>query len=267
MNKRNRNNYYFTAILFIAFIILTSMIKSIDVKPEGPEGSSIGFATVNLFVFNLFGVNLFWYQLTDWLGIAAILSTYAFAVLGLYQLIRRRCLKNVDADIILLGLFYIAVISCYVIFERVIINYRPVLMDGELEASYPSSHIMIVVSLISASMIQLHKRIKKRALLRITDIISILIISVTVIGRFVSGVHWFTDITGGLLLSAALTVRLMFLHILPRPCSAEIPRPAPEMFRWHLPVRLFHREQGLRVSLPLQGPRRAIPKRKQAPLP
>ncbi|WP_020614739.1 phosphatase PAP2 family protein [Sediminispirochaeta bajacaliforniensis] len=206
MNKRNQINYTITATLFIAFITLTFMIKNIDIKPIGPEGTSIGLSSINHFVFNYLGVTLLWYYLTDWLGLVSIMFACAFGVLGLAQLIKRKSLKNVDADILLLGLFYLAIIGCYIMFEKIIINYRPILMDGELEASYPSSHTMIVVSIMTMSMIQFHHRIKRKKFIRLIDIFSILIIVVTIIGRLLSGVHWLTDIIGGVLLSATLNM-------------------------------------------------------------
>jgi membrane-associated phospholipid phosphatase len=206
MNKRNLKNYFITAILFIAFIILTLMLKRIDVKPIGPKGSSVGLAAINQFIFNYIGINLLWYHLTDWIGLIAIMFACAFVVLGLYQLIRFRSLKSVDSDIMLLGLFYLSVIGAYIMFEKIIINYRPILMDEGLKASYPSSHTMIVVSIMATSMIQFHSRIKKKPLIRLINIFCILIIAVTVIGRLISGVHWFSDIVGGLLLSSMLTM-------------------------------------------------------------
>ncbi len=203
---KNRILGYITAMLFIAFLVLTLFIKNFDVQSIGPMETRIGLSALNQFVFNTFGVNLFWYHVTDWLGLAAVIVACGFAVLGLFQLIRRRSLKKVDSDILLLGIFYLAVIGCYIFFEEIIINYRPVLIEGKLEASYPSSHTMIVVCIMVTSMLQLQNRVKKKPVLWITDSFSVLIIAVTVIGRLFSGVHWFTDITGGLLLSSTLTM-------------------------------------------------------------
>ena len=204
MNNRSRINYFLTITLFIIFIVFTFMIKIIDVRPIGPEGSKVGFAAVNQFVLNNLGINFFWYYLTDWLGLVAILFACAFGVLGLCQLIRCRSLKRVDSDILLLGLSYLVIIGSYIIFEKVIISHRPVMIENRLEASYPSSHTMVVVSIMSLAMIQFHHRIKNRPFRWFLDIVCILINVITVIGRLISGVHWFTDIVGGLLLSAVL---------------------------------------------------------------
>ena len=216
MRERIRFDYIATVSLFLAFIVFTVLVKNVDVRPIGPDGSSVGFAGANRLLFDLFGLNLFWYTLTDWLGVVAILFAYGFAALGLWQLIKRGSFKGVDPDILLLGLFYAAVIGCYVLFEKVVINYRPVLLRGYLEPSYPSSHTMIVSCVMATAMMQFHNRVRNKRLLRVIDLFSVLVIAITLIGRLVSGVHWFTDIAGGALLSAALV--LLYHSLVARLC-------------------------------------------------
>ena len=204
MRTMTRRNYAVTASLFLVFILFTIMIQNVDVQPIGPEGSSVGLATLNRLVSERLGVNLFWYALTDWLGLVPIMLACGFAALGLGQLARRGRIARVDPDILLLGLFYLAVIGCYALFERLVVNYRPVLLDGSLEASYPSSHVMVALCVMATAMMQFHRRLHGGRLLRALDLFCVLIIAVTVLGRLVSGAHWFTDVLGGLILSAAL---------------------------------------------------------------
>ena len=195
------------AALWAAFVLFTLLLTCVDVQAIGPQGTAVGFATVNGWAFQLLGVHLLWYHITDWLGVVAIAVACAFAVVGLCQLIIRKSIRKVDRHILLLGGFYLVVIGCYLFFENVVINYRPILMDGSLEASYPSSHTMIVVSIMAtASMAFRALCPQKRKWCLAVDIFAAAVIAVTVMGRLIAGVHWMTDIVGGLLLSAALVV-------------------------------------------------------------
>lgn len=204
MQKETKKYLVIGGVLFLLFIVFTVMVKTIDVQPIGPENSLVGFAKINNFVFNYFGVNLFWYHLTDWLGVIAVLVALLFAILGFIQLWNRKRIRKVDTDIIALGVFYIIVAICYVFFELYVVNYRPTIIGNGLEPSYPSSHAMIVLCIMVTAMIQCHLRIKKGFLRNLIYVLSTLLIGVTLLGRLISGVHWFSDILAGLLLGASL---------------------------------------------------------------
>ena len=201
---KNKKRLVLGASLVVAFVLWTILVCFVDVRAIGPEGSSVGFAALNGFVHELTGVNWFLYTITDWLGIVPIAVALGFAILGLVQLIKRKSLWKVDHSILALGVFYIVVMAAYIFFEVVVINYRPTLIDGYLEASYPSSTTMLVMCVMPTAAMQLNARIKNTVLRRFAVIAIVVFTAFMVIGRLLSGVHWITDIIGGALLSAGL---------------------------------------------------------------
>ena len=187
-------------------VILIALVRLVDAAPIGAQGTSIGLSHLNQFVFDLFGVNMLWYNITDWLGVAAVLTGFVFAVTGLVQLIKRRSLLKVDREILSIGGLYIVVIGLYLFFENVIINYRPIIMPDNTspEASFPSSHTMLVCVIMGSAAMLINRYIRNKPLNRILRAVCYVIIGVTVVGRLIAGVHWFTDILGGILISVTL---------------------------------------------------------------
>ena len=206
MEKKNKKRLVLGAGLVVVFVLWTVFVCFVDVRTIGPEGSSVGFATLNGFVHELTGVNWLLYTVTDWLGLVPIAVALGFAILGLVQLIKRKSLWKVDHSILALGVFYIVVMAAYVFFEMVVINYRPTLIDGYLEASYPSSTTMLVMCVMPTAAMQLNARIKNTVFRRCAIIAIVAFTAFMVIGRLISGVHWITDIIGGALLSAGLVM-------------------------------------------------------------
>ena len=187
-----------------AFVLWTMLLCFVDVQAIGPQNSKVGFASVNGFFHALTGVNMRLYVITDWLGLVPIFIALAFAVLGLVQWIRRKSIAKVDYNLFVLGAFYIVLFLVYLLFEYVVINFRPTLIDGYLEVSYPSSTTMLVLCIMPTAIFQLNQRLKtsvfKTALLWLMVAFTLFM----VIGRLLSGVHWLSDIIGGTLISTAL---------------------------------------------------------------
>ena len=206
MKEETKKNFGITVILLGAFALWSAAVRLVDVQPIGPQGSAVGFATINGWVHSLAGVHMSLYTVTDWLGLVPIGVAMGFALLGLIQWIKRKHLRQVDYSIIVLGGFYLLVMAAYVLFEVVVINYRPVLINGYLEASYPSSTTMLVLCVMPTTLMQLNARIKNQTLKRWVGFGITAFVVFMVIGRLLSGVHWFTDIVGGALLSAGLVM-------------------------------------------------------------
>ena len=203
--KQPRKTLSSGLLLLGAFILWTATVCLADVQAIGPEGSSVGLATMNRFVHDLTGVHMTLYTLTDWLGLIPIGFMLGFAILGLVQWVKRKHIGSVDRSLLILGVFYLSVMAAYLFFEQVVINRRPVLIDGFLEASYPSSTTMLALCVMPTALWQFNNRIQNRMFRRwIAGLIMIFTIFM-VVGRLLSGVHWFSDIVGGILLSAGLT--------------------------------------------------------------
>ena len=188
------------------FAVLIVLVKTVDVQQIGPEGSSIGFAGINKAMNDATGLNMTLYKITEVLGLLALAVAGCFALLGLVQLIKRKSFAKVDPEIYALAGLYVVVLALYVIFEKVIINYRPVIMPDEehVEASFPSSHTMLGIVIMGSTFIIIDKYIKNESICKSVRIVSILILIAIVFGRLFSGVHWLTDILGGVLISSAL---------------------------------------------------------------
>ena len=206
MKKANKRNFYIAILMLVTFTFWTIAIQFIDVKAIGPRESSVGFATINQFAHNLTGVHLSLYTITDWLGLVPIGFAMGFGILGLFQWIKRKKFLKVDFSILILGGFYIATMIAYIFFEIFVINYRPVLIEGYLEASYPSSTTMLVMCVMPTAIMQFKARIKNEVFKRCVVFVIFTFIIFMVIGRLISGVQWLNDIIGGGLLSTGLVL-------------------------------------------------------------
>ena len=199
------NHKFATAIGFlIGFALWTVAICFVDVRTIGPLGSAVGFAGFNQFVHRLTGVHWRLYDLTDWLGLVPVFVCIGFGLMGVMQWIKRRSLRSVDRELLVLGGFYIVVILVYLFFEVVQINFRPVLINDCLETSYPSSTTLLVMCVMPTLVFQIKDRMANRVLQKVFSLLILGFTAAMVIGRLVSGVHWCTDIIGGALLSAGL---------------------------------------------------------------
>ena len=202
----NRRSLALGAALLLLFVVFTILVKTVDVAPIGADGTDVGFSGINKSINDFLGGNKTVYKISEILGLLTWGVVAFFGLLGLSQLVNRRSLLKVDRDIILLGCGYAVMLAFYVLFEKVIINYRPATAGGELEASYPSSHTLMLVFVMATAIMQACRRVKHDSLRMTLCMLAFFIAVAVTAGRLVGGVHWFTDIIGGLLLSAALAM-------------------------------------------------------------
>lgn len=195
------------SILVAAAVAWTLIIALVDRAAIGPLGSVVGLSHINSWFLGLTGFNSAIYKITDILTFVPFAIAGAFAVLGLVQWIKRKSILKVEREIVTLGIFYVVVISLFVIFEYFIkINFRPIIEDGALEASYPSSHTMVCIFVCISAPMALKSLYSGQKWVRPVNLGLLLLMALIVVGRLVSGAHWLTDIIGGLLISSALLV-------------------------------------------------------------
>ena len=197
-----KKNIILTSILFVLFGVYTYVVKTINVKAIGPKNSKVGLATFNGWFSKVIGSNMKIYKITEYLGYVLLLVAVVFAVIGIIQLIKRKSLLKVDREIISIGVLYVLMIGFYALFEKLIINYRPILIDKVLEASYPSSHTMLAMCVATSFAMVADKYFGKGS--KFLKFIVLTLLTLVIAGRIISGVHWATDIIGGVLISTAL---------------------------------------------------------------
>lgn len=204
MKERKKQALRTGIFLLVLFAVWTFLIQTVDVQCAGETESPVGFATFNRWFHALTGVHMGLYTLTDWLGLVPVGICLVFGVVGFLQMVQRKSLTKVDRDLIILGIYYVLVILGYLVFEMIPINYRPILIEGRREASYPSSTTLLVLSVMPTLISQSNHRLKNLKLKQIIHILTAGFSLFMVVGRLVSGVHWLTDIVGSVLLSMGL---------------------------------------------------------------
>ncbi|MBR3720017.1 MAG: phosphatase PAP2 family protein [Firmicutes bacterium] len=201
------NNKFLKAAIGLGLFLLTIvLVKTVDVAAVGPAGTEIGLSHLNAGFHNLIGEHQFLYKMTNLLGFWAILCGVVFAVIGAVQLVQRKSLAMVDKQILALGALFVLLGIVYVLFEKVVINCRPILMEGETvpEASFPSSHTVLACVIFGSVAMLVKDYVNDNRTAALVQNACLVLMIVAVLGRLFSGVHWFTDILGGLFLSYAL---------------------------------------------------------------
>ena len=206
MGKRVRRDGAAAAVLLGLFALWTAIVCTADVRPAGPNGSEVGLATINVAFRELTGEHLGLYVATDYLSVIPIAIMLGFGLLGLSQLVSRKSLAKVDRDLLVLGMFYVLLLAAYAAFDLLALNYRPLLIEGKLEPSYPSSTTLLVLCVMATAVMQISHRVGEGRLKKVLLIAATLFAVLMIVARLLSGVHWLSDIVGGLLLGGCLVM-------------------------------------------------------------
>lgn len=207
----------FLAVALIA-VVFTVLVKTVDLGFVSNTDSAIGFASINLSFNSKFGFNPLLYKVSEYLGYSVFVIVAFFALLGIRELVKNKSLLKVDSDLYALAITYIFTLVVYFVFDKLlVINLRPLIMSGEMvaEPSFPSSHTLLAVVVCGTAIAECGK-VKKSGLRIILTLILSLLMAATVLTRLFSGVHWVTDIVGGVLWGEALMMVFQLISTLLR---------------------------------------------------
>lgn len=205
MEKRKSliTTYLILAVAFAgAFAFFTYLVMTYDVAPVGFNGAKIGFSSINVSVHDMFPWDAGSYELSKYLGYICLIAVGVNVLAAAMDFFRHKCrINRMHRRNIITCIYYIVVGAFYVLFEYTVINTRPI----SAEASYPSSHTMLALCVLYSVFVLLRfSTWNYRFLASILRVMCVLAMISMVVFRFLSGVHWLTDICGGILLSFSL---------------------------------------------------------------
>ncbi len=203
MIEKKKKWFKISIWLLVIAVIYTVLVKFVDVKAIGPGNTKVGFAAMNGWFRDLIGYNKLFYNISKYAGVLPFAFCGYYALMGLIEFIKTKSFKKVDYRYYILACFYVIFVAMYFFFEKVAINYRPVVLKGVIEASYPSTHTLLAICLCGSSLIASKLLIKNETLRKLADLAAWVLMIVIVLARLISGVHWLSDIIGGIVISLA----------------------------------------------------------------
>ena len=224
-----------TLILFALFFAYTCACLMVDVAQFAPQSvngdaiestqtTDIGFQKLNLSVHNALGFRQVFYRLSEYIGYLALLAGACIGLIWLLRLIKTKKLLGVDAGLNAAIAAMALMVVFYVLFEALKLNFRPVILDDGLEASYPSSHTLLGCVVFGCAAMVSADIFKDKGLARSVSALCYIIAAVLTLFRALSGVHWISDIIGGVILSAAILSLAHFIKYV----LTEMPEKQPQ---------------------------------------
>lgn len=204
--KLEKNSLTKPLCLLLVTVIFSVLTAFVDRAAIGPEDTAVGFASLNGAVANILGYNVVFDKISDLVMVLAFFVVASFAVMGLITLVKTKSIAKVGKTILGIGVLYLTVAIIYVAFDKIPINYRPLLQPGEteLETSFPSSHTLVICSVFGSAIIAWKRLFSGKNYVQILNIAAIVLMVVGVCARLLAGVHWLTDIIAGVLFSLTL---------------------------------------------------------------
>lgn len=158
-------------------------------------------------IFDFFGTNKTFDRISDILLVVMLAIVAGFALSGLAQLIKRKKFKKVDSEIVSMIPSLLLLVAIYFLFDKVwVLNYRPILVNGVAEASFPSTHTLIAVTVLGMTMMSLPRYIKNRKQRILIDVLALIAMAAMAFLRVASGMHWMTDVLGGIVFGIDLVL-------------------------------------------------------------
>ena len=172
--KKNKTSFTMSLILLAVSVIFTLLVAFVGKAPVGPENSKVGFAALNAALHDQFGYNTVFYGISSVLGYLTILTALINCVGYLANLIKKKDLRMVRADLTATLGIYILLAVLYLVFEFVVINYRPVILEEGLEASFPSTHSMLAIAVMFSAAQQVRTGMKESGIRNILILLCVL---------------------------------------------------------------------------------------------
>ncbi|MBQ0071593.1 MAG: phosphatase PAP2 family protein [Spirochaetales bacterium] len=194
------------ACTLAAFLFLLLLLCFVDRGHIGAMGTEVGLSSINGFFFKTFGRSDLFDKLSDVVFLLTFLYPAFFGVMGIVELIQKKDLKKVHKSLLAFIPVFVLLVVLYLLFTKVSPNYRPVLTEEGLEESFPSSHVMVSImfSLTGLTMFRdFHFKLNS-AISKTVETAAFVLPCLVAVFRLLSGMHWFTDVLGGIFLGAFL---------------------------------------------------------------
>ena len=182
-------------LAMLVFVVFTCLVKWVDVRVDGEH--AVGWGAVNFWWRDLVGVNRAWAVVSD----AAVVMTGVAVLIGLgWQLVLVIRSHRLPRAWWVFDLALAAVVLFYVLFQILVVNYRPDLTNHGGEASYPSSHVFWLSAVCPLLILAFGRMVDSRVWRGVVHVAGCVLGILGIVARVLAGYHWLTDILGGVLL-------------------------------------------------------------------